>query len=116
MFNWPKIDKQFDYLIKYQVPIPGNTGETNMVFIGLKRKNQDATRVYTELLLNSQTRNQERLNEYDLAIYENDILIENKGRISPEIIQVFQDIKAGMFVEKQTAIQTNLVYKGKNNT
>lgn len=116
LFTWPKIDKTFDYLIRYQIPIPGNPDETNMVFIGFKRKNQDATRVYTELLLNSTTRNQERLNEYDIAIYENDVLIESKGRINPEIIQVFQEMKEGMFVEKQTTIQNNLVYKGENNT
>ena len=116
LFIWPRTDKNLDFLIRYAIPIPGNEQDSTQVLIGLKQKNQDASRVYTELLLNPKTRYQEKLNEYNLAIYENNILIDNRGKISPELVQSFAELEEGEFVEKTTETQANLIYKGKDNT
>lgn len=116
LFIWPRVDKNLDFLIRYSLPIPGNESDSTLVLIGLKKKTQDASRVYTELLLNSKTRYQEKLNEYNLAIYENNILIENRGKIDPELVQIFPNVKEGSFLEQKTETQANLIYRGQDNT
>ena len=116
LYIWPRVDKNLDFLIRYAIPIPGNENDSTLVLIGLKQKTQDASRVYTELLLNPKTRYQEKLNEYNLAIYEHNILIENRGKIDPDLVQIFSSLEEGEFVEKTTETQANLIYRGQDNT
>lgn len=80
---------KLEYLAEINIPvIRDNQRQHQKLYIELKEKQRDKTKVYTELLLNNEYKDLKYLSLYDLSIYNNRKLIRDGENTSLERLQV----------------------------
>ena len=74
-------DNRNSYLYNFDIPYAMNTNNAVTVHLEVARKQKDRSKVFTELLIEKQYKNLEKLNNYDYAIFDaNQKMIYKEGK------------------------------------
>ena len=105
------------YLYNFDIPYTINSNNAVTVHLEVERKQKDRSKVFTELLIEKQYKNLEKLNNYDYAIFDNNQkLIYKDGKTFKENTYPFDYIPSfenHVRVVKEKG-QSNLLYRAKN--
>ncbi|NNE29507.1 MAG: hypothetical protein HKN16_07710, partial [Saprospiraceae bacterium] len=101
------------YLVKIVVPIRGNPLQ---IFLEFERHKREASKVYTELLVDKQFKNLDHLDHYDYAVYRNKKRIDFEGKAYGPLLTV-EDLPApGSSQEFLDQSRSDFLYHAPNGT
>ena len=111
-------DNQNSYLCNFDIPFSPNSENAATVHFEVIKKQKDRSKVFTELLIEKQYKNLERLNNYDYAIFDqNQNLISKEGKTYKDKYTFkFIPSKENFAREERKEGRSHLIYRAKNDS
>lgn len=103
---------QFYYVLKF----PTQKRQNLLSGLIFKRRRRDASKVYTELLLESDFKRLNNLDKYDFSVYRNNLLVAQAGKPF-EVAKIYEQLPPpGVAMHITTSSRADLIYHGPDNT
>ncbi|GAB4250736.1 MAG: HAMP domain-containing sensor histidine kinase [Saprospiraceae bacterium] len=99
------------YLLRVMLP----TEKPLLLFLRFKRSFSEPSKVYTELLLDKQYKNLEKLQRYDYGIFRSDTLIEEFGKPYPKTINLKKPGPDAFAMLQNNMKRSELIYQSPDN-
>ena len=110
-------DNKNSYLCNFDIPFSPNSDNAVTVLFEVEKKQKDRSKVFTELLIEKQYKNLEKLNNYDYAIFDkNQNLIYKEGKTyTDKYTFKFIPSKENYSREERQEGRSHLLYRASND-